>query len=149
LCRVCLRDRGGSREDCHQERHAPNQSIVHGRSFLPMQENFRAATPKDSDLVLDAEEKSESPECGNSLAKRARTLGRFRGRHFWRRSLLFCVTCGAMNSLLDIAQGRIPRDDSARRSSVADHFEIVDGELLESGTGARRGASCGTLHPVP
>jgi hypothetical protein len=54
-----------------------------------------------------------------------------------------------MNSLLEIAHGRIPRDDSARMSGVAGHFEIVDGELLEWGTGARRGASCGTLHPVP
>jgi hypothetical protein len=42
----------------------------------------------------------------------------------------------------------IRRDDSAR-SGLADHFEIVDGELLEWGTGARRGASCGTLIPVP
>jgi hypothetical protein len=54
-----------------------------------------------------------------------------------------------MNSLLEIAQGRIPRDDSAWMSGVADHFEIVDGELLEWGTGARRGASCGTSHRVP
>jgi len=43
-------------------------------SLFPVQKNVRAAAPKGFDLVLDAEEKSESPVCGQFAGQAERAF---------------------------------------------------------------------------
>jgi hypothetical protein len=67
---------------------------------------------------------------------RAGVVWQVRNSNFLRRSLLFRSTCGSSTAFLEFAQGKFSRDDLTRESGFADHFEIVDDELLEWESGA-------------
>jgi len=67
---------------------------------------------------------------------RAGVVWQVRNSNFLGRSLLFRSTCGSSTAFLEFAQGKFSRDDLTRENGFADHFEIVDDELLEWGSGA-------------